>query len=303
MKFGHVFAPMRTEGCAREQGGGVQPENALTASFPSECSSVSLPALLAVIALTRVSLPEAGGEAASNGLRSSLWPARCALKRRSNVLLSSPLRQTISFCHLPAQTFVLKVIRGSPFQRRSPETSPSNHDLALAGAAYISIGDKHWRLWFALILAAAHISAVCCGRPEPMQCCGASVQLAVTLLLQRCRPYVGWWPCEYADNILLSHLVNYASRFFLYSTLIQLAVGLQCVPARCPHSGLPAYCSSAFLKPGRLCCRCQTIGQYLQWKLESSDRTFDELDLLWQWWSRSVLPGPQAGTNRLTGQK
>lgn len=28
------------------------------------------------------------------------------------------------------------------------------------------------------------------------------------------------------------------------------------------------------------CCRCQVIGQRLQWKLDSRDRTFDELDLL-----------------------
>lgn len=38
----------------------------------------------------------------------------------------------------------------------------------------------------------------------------------------------------------------------------------------------------------RLCCHCQVIEQCSQWKLDSGDRTFDELDLLWQWWSRSA---------------
>lgn len=35
-----------------------------------------------------------------------------------------------------------------------------------------------------------HISAVCCGRPEPMQCCLVE-ELCSLLLLQRCGPYVG----------------------------------------------------------------------------------------------------------------
>lgn len=54
-----------------------------------------------------------------------------------------------------------------------------------------------------------------------------------------------------------------------------------CAPALCSYSCLWTYCSSlSFTSKHSLCCHCQVIGQRLQWKLDSSDRTFDELDLL-----------------------
>lgn len=111
----------------------------------------------------------------------------------------------------------------------------------------------------------------------------------------------GWLVCGLPTTGLNTHR---PLSYKIYSPVIQITVALHCAPACCPYSGLWIYCSSAsFTTKCRLCCHCQGIGQYLQWKPDSSDRTFDELDLLWQWWSRSVLPGPQTGTNRLRGQK
>lgn len=60
----------------------------------------------------------------------------------------------------------------------------------------------------------------------------------------------------------------------LYLSLIQITAG-----------GPTHVCGSTAVRASlttehRLCCRCQVIEQRLQWKLDSCDRTVDELDLL-----------------------
>lgn len=180
-----------------------------------------------------MSLPKAWNKTASVGLcfflegglnqsftpvASAIWGGNLSLQKKNKkntavlwcradfffFLLSSVLRETISFCHLPCKMFCpSRSFTEALFWRLNPESVPiiTSHALQdwLCDMQRVHIKKKKAVVCTDFGCSThTHGSAVCCGRPEPMQCsavCAGAVQPAVMLLLllllQRCGPYAG----------------------------------------------------------------------------------------------------------------